>query len=158
MRISRFKSLISDCLTRATPDLGPLGSGAPMREFWRFPPRLSATALLRVGRVRVICFFVAWALGFGFFGNCQSGGSRSLPTPRLILCSYHLGRSTKCLWKPPSCQDPSKMEANLDPPNLQKSIFEAQLGLHFGRGLGGHAAPQNIFFGGPRAFPKSPQK
>ena len=41
-----------------------------------------------------------------------------------------------------SRQDLSKMEANL---GSQKLIFEAQLGLYLGEGLGGHEAPQNIF-------------
>ena len=39
-------------------------------------------------------------------------------------------------------QDPPNMEANL---GSQKSIFEAQVGLHFGGGLGGPWAPQSIF-------------
>ena len=38
-------------------------------------------------------------------------------------------------------QDPLSMEANL---GSQKSIFEAQVGLHFGRGIGGPWAPQSI--------------
>ena len=37
-------------------------------------------------------------------------------------------------------QDPPKAEPNLDPIN---SNFEAQVGLHFGGGLGGHVAPQS---------------
>ena len=39
-------------------------------------------------------------------------------------------------------QDPPKSEPNLDPINRH---FEAQVGLHFGGGLGGHAAPQSTF-------------
>ena len=39
-------------------------------------------------------------------------------------------------------QDPPKSEPNLDPINRH---FEAQVGLHFGGGLGGHVAPQSTF-------------
>ena len=42
-------------------------------------------------------------------------------------------------------QDPPKSEPNLDPINRN---FEAQVGLHFGGGLGGHVAPQSTFLEG----------
>ena len=51
-------------------------------------------------------------------------------------------------------QDPVNMEANL---GSQKSGFEAQVGLHFGGGLGGHVAPQSIFLEA-QELPQNPHK
>ena len=79
-------------------------------------------------------------MGFGFFENCQLGAPINVASCRpargspLILVAQKnvygrllVGKTT------------SKIEANLGP---QKLIFEAQVGLHFGGGLGVQEAPK----------------